>query len=59
MSDTRSARTGDSAQQAEAYAFLNDHEQEVDGNVIEALNAYHVTPAVWSHRDEYAQALAE
>jgi len=59
LSDTRAARTGDSAQEAEAYAFLNDQEQAVGGDVIEALNAYHVTPAVWSHRNEYVQALAE
>ena len=59
LSDTRSARTGGSAQEAEAYAFLNDQEQAVGGDVIEALNAYHVTPAVWSRRNEYVQVLAE
>ena len=59
LNDTRAARTGDSTQEAEAYAFLNDQDQSVGGDVIEALNAYRVTPAVWSHRSEYVQALAE
>jgi hypothetical protein len=59
LSDTRAARTGDSPQEAEAYAFLNDQEQTVGGDVIEALNAYRVTPAVWSNRSQYVQALAE
>ena len=59
LSDTRAARTGDSSQEAEAYAFLNDQEQPVGGDVIEALNAYRVTPAVWSNRNQYVQALAE
>ena len=59
LSDTRAARTGDAAQEAEAYAFLNDQEQSVGGDVMEALNAYRVTPAVWSHRSQFVQALAE
>jgi hypothetical protein len=59
LSDTRAARTGDSPQEAEAYAFLNDKEQTVGGDVIEALNAYRVTPAVWSNRSQYVQSLAE
>jgi hypothetical protein len=59
LSDTRAARTGDSAQEAEAYAFLSDQEQPVGGDVIEALNAYRVSPAVWSNRSQYVQALAE
>jgi hypothetical protein len=59
LNDTRAARTGDSAQEAEAYAFLNDQELSVGGDVIEALNAYRVTPAIWSHRSQYVQALAE
>jgi hypothetical protein len=58
LNDTRAARIGDSNDQAEAYAFLNDQENAVGGDVIEALNAYRVTPAVWSHRDEYVEALA-
>lgn len=55
LSDTRAARTGES--EVEAYAFLNDQEQPVGGDVIEALNAYRVAPAVWSQRDNYIDAL--
>jgi hypothetical protein len=58
LNDTRAARTADSNDEAEAYAILNDQESSVGGDVIEALNAYRVTPAVWSHRDEYVEALA-
>jgi len=54
LGDTREAR-GDGA---EAYAFLNDYEREVGGEVIEALEAYEVKPALWSKRIEYVQALA-
>jgi hypothetical protein len=56
LNDTRAARTGES--QAEAYAFLNDQEQSIGGDVIEALNAYQVLPAVWSDRERYVEALA-
>jgi len=56
LSDTRAARTGES--QAEAYAFLNDQEQPIGGDVLEALNAYGVTPAVCSDRERYVEALA-
>jgi hypothetical protein len=59
LSDTRSARGGGSAQEGEAYAFLNDQEQPVGGDVIEALHAYRVIPAVWSERNQYVAALAE
>jgi hypothetical protein len=58
LSDTRAARGGESTFEAEAYAFLNDQEQAVGGDVIEALNAYRVTPAVWSQRSQYVEALA-
>jgi Domain of unknown function DUF1828/Domain of unknown function DUF1829 len=57
LSDTRAARAGEAG--AEAYAFLNDQEQEVGGDVIEALNAYSVIPAIWSQRANYLDALAE
>jgi hypothetical protein len=57
LSDTRAARSGESP--AEAYAFLNDQEQSVGGDVIEALNAYDVVPAVWSERANYVHALVE
>jgi hypothetical protein len=55
LSDTRAARDGES--EAEAYAFLNDQEQAVGGDVIEALNAYRVVPAIWSQRSNYVEAL--
>jgi hypothetical protein len=55
LSDTRAARAGES--EAEAYAFLNDQEQQVGGDVFEALNAYSVIPAVWSQRSDYVDAL--
>ncbi len=56
LSDTRAARAATS--EPEAYAFLNDQEQKVGGDVIEALDAYNVTPAVWSNREQYVEALA-
>jgi alpha-L-arabinofuranosidase len=46
--DTRAARGAES--EAEAYAFLNDPEQAVGGDVIEAPNIYGVVPAIWSQR---------
>jgi len=58
LSHTRAARTGGSDQEAEAYAFLNDQEQAVGGDIIEALKAYRVTPAVWSQRRQYVAGLA-
>lgn len=54
LSDTREAR----GQESEAYAFLNDREHEIGGDVLEALEAYDVKPAFWSHREEYIEALA-
>jgi hypothetical protein len=59
LSDTRAARTGASQAEAEAYAFLNDQDQTIGGDVIEALGVYNVVPAVWSQRHSYVQALAE
>ena len=53
--DTREAR-GDSS---EAYAFLNDRDRKVGGDVVEALEAYDVKSVLWSHRDEYVHALAD
>ena len=53
--DTREAR-GD---ESEAYAFLNDHDRTVGGDVVEALDAYKVKPVLWSHREEHIRALAE
>jgi hypothetical protein len=54
LSDTRDARGDD----AEAYAFLNDVDREVGGDVLEALEAYDVVPALWSTRERYVEALA-
>lgn len=54
LGDTREARgTG-----AEAYAFLNNRDREIGGDVIEALEAYEVVPALWSERSRYAERLA-
>ena len=57
LSDTRAARVTESV--PEAYAFLNDQEQQVGGEVIDALKAYDVIPAIWSERTSYVSALAE
>jgi len=54
LTDTRDAR-GD---ESEAYAFLNDRDREVGGDVIEALDAYRVIPALWSQREQFVQQLA-
>jgi len=54
LSDTREARGNGT----EAYAFLNDRDREVGGEIIEALEAYEVIPALWSKRDAYVEALA-
>lgn len=54
LGDTREAR----GEGSEAYAFLNDREREVGGDVIEALEAYEVRAALWSNRENYAEALA-
>lgn len=59
LSDTRAARTADSAQESEAYAFLNDQDHAIGGEAIEALHAYRVIPPVWSERERYVAALAE
>lgn len=54
LSDTREAR----GQESEAYAFLNDRDWQIGGDVLEALEAYEVKPALWSRREEYVGALA-
>lgn len=55
LTDTRETRP----EKPEAYAFLNDRDHVVGGDVIEALGAYEVKPALWSQRDEYVQVLAD
>lgn len=57
LSDTRAARAEQTM--PEAYAFLNDQEQSVGGDVVEALRAYDVIPAVWSQRESFVPALTE
>lgn len=54
LEDTRGAR-GDGS---EAYAFLNNQGRQVGGEVMEALEAYSVKPALWSQRNEFVMALA-
>ncbi|MBN4054259.1 DUF1829 domain-containing protein [Nitrospira defluvii] len=54
LGDTRKARENGT----EAYAFLNDGEKEVGGDIIEALEAYEVNPAFWSERESYVGALS-
>lgn len=59
LSDTRAARAEQSESGPDAYAFLNDQEQSVGGDIVEALKAYEVTPAVWSQREQHVAALAD
>jgi Domain of unknown function DUF1828/Domain of unknown function DUF1829 len=54
LTDTREGRGTDAA----AYAFLNDRDRDVDGDVIEALEVYQVFPALWSEREQVAPRLA-
>jgi Domain of unknown function DUF1828/Domain of unknown function DUF1829 len=54
LTDTREGR----GLEAEAYAFLNDQDREVGGDVIEALEVYQVHAALWSQREEFAPRLA-
>ena len=54
LTDTRGARRSD----AEAYAFLNDQETQVSGDVVSALDSYGVEGVVWSKREAVAEALA-
>lgn len=53
LSDSRAARGKDS----QAYAFLNDQEHQVGSDVLDALKAYDVTPALWTKRETYVQEL--
>ena len=54
LEDTRVARE----EKSEAYAFLNDSEREIGGDVMEALDAYNVVPVIWSNREKFVSALA-
>jgi hypothetical protein len=53
LSDSRDARGKDSI----AYAFLNDQDHRVGAEVVDALQAYGVVPALWSNREQYVHQL--
>lgn len=55
LNDTRAARMDEPA--PEAYAFLNDQEQPVGGDVVEALNVYGVIPTIWAERSKFVDVL--
>jgi hypothetical protein len=52
--DTKDVRSPDSL----AYALLNDQEQKVSDNVLDALRNYDVRPVPWSGRDAVQAELA-
>lgn len=52
--DTRDARDRDS----QAFAILNDQEQNVPGGVIDALANYEIEPVLWSDRQRVQDQLA-
>lgn len=54
LGDTREVRR----EKTEAYAFLNDQDRVIGGDVIEALDAYEVKAALWSKRRQYISELA-
>lgn len=54
LGDTKQARGNG----AEAYAFLNDQEREIGGDIIEALETYEVNAALWSKRKDFVEALS-
>lgn len=51
--DTKEVRPPDS----KAYAFLNDQEQKISQNVIDALDSYNVRPVAWSEREGVREEL--
>jgi hypothetical protein len=53
VSDIRQVRGED----IESFAFLNDLERPVGGDILDALEAYRVNPVPWSDRGEYVNAL--
>jgi hypothetical protein len=55
LTDPREARRA----HAEAYAFLNDRDHNVGGEVMEALEAYTVKAVPWTRRTDYVQPLAD
>jgi hypothetical protein len=52
--DTRQTRTPESR----AYAMLNDIEQPISGNVIDAFRNYQIRPVPWSDRAQVVPELA-
>ena len=52
--DTKDVR----APESHAYAFLNDSEHPVPGNVLAAMNNYGVRPVPWSKRESVQEELA-
>jgi hypothetical protein len=52
--DTKEVRPSESR----AYALLNDAEQPVSAEVVDALRSYEVRPVGWSHREEVRAELA-
>lgn len=52
--DTKEVRSADSR----AYALLNDAEQAVSTNVLDALRSYDVRPVPWSQRESIREELA-
>ncbi|MBI1849040.1 MAG: DUF1829 domain-containing protein [Planctomycetes bacterium] len=51
--DTKEVRSADSR----AYALLNDAEQSVSPNVLDALRSYDVQPVPWSQRESVREQL--
>lgn len=51
--DTRPSRPDN----AMPFAFLNDNEKIVGGNVFDAFRNYNITPIVWSNRDQFRDQL--
>ncbi len=54
LQDTREAREEGS----KAFAFLNDYDREIGGDVLEALEAYDVSSIPWSRREDNIAFLA-
>ena len=52
--DTKEARPENS----KAYAFINDNDRNVSGNVLDALNSYEIKPILWSAREQFRAELA-
>ena len=52
--DTKETRP----EESKAYAFVNDNDRKVSGNVMEALNSYDIVPILWTKRQEHMIELA-